>query len=111
MFFLVCVAAKAGVYRPKYFFNNIRITPNEQRMVERHSGRLRRLWRNLHLWLGAGLFILLVPIAISGSLLVWHDHLDALINPGRYAVSSGALQPPSTYVTAARTAVPANFQA
>jgi uncharacterized iron-regulated membrane protein len=80
-------------------------------MSERHSGRLRRLWRNLHLWLGAGLFVLLVPIAISGSLLVWHDHLDALINPGRYAVTAGNVQPPSTYVTAARTAVPANFQA
>jgi uncharacterized iron-regulated membrane protein len=78
-------------------------------MPLRHGG-LRRLWRNFHLWLGAGLFVLLVPIAVSGSLLVWHDHLDALINPARYAVTAGQPQPPSTYIAAARTAVPQNFQ-
>src|SRR5262245_25947102 len=78
-------------------------------MSQRYGG-LRRLWRNIHLWLGAGLFLLLVPIAISGSLLVWHDHLDALINPARYAVTQGQTQPPSTYMVATRPALPANFQ-
>ena len=36
---------------------------------------------------GAGLII---PISISGSALVWHDWLDESLNPGRYAVVSGA---------------------
>jgi uncharacterized iron-regulated membrane protein len=45
--------------------------------------RLRRVWVQIHLWLGIGLAILLVPISLSGAALVWHDHLDALINPSR----------------------------
>ncbi len=45
--------------------------------------------------------MLLVPISLSGALLVWHDHLDALINPGRYAVTSGAAQQPSAILASA----------
>ena len=59
------------------------------------SARLRTVWWTLHRWIGIGLAILLVPIAVSGALLVWHDHLDALIHPGRYAVSGGAFVAPS----------------
>jgi uncharacterized iron-regulated membrane protein len=58
------------------------------------------LWRKLHLWLCIGLAVLIVPIAISGSILVWRDGLDVLLSPGRYAVSAGA-QPPSAYMAAA----------
>lgn len=36
--------------------------------------RLRTVWRTLHRWIGLGLATLLVPIAVSGALLVWHDH-------------------------------------
>ena len=58
------------------------------------NARLRRLWLNIHLWIGLGLAVLLVPISLSGALLVWHDHLDALINPARYAVTDGQALPP-----------------
>jgi uncharacterized iron-regulated membrane protein len=34
------------------------------------SARLRTVWWTLHRWIGIGLAILLVPIAVSGALLV-----------------------------------------
>ena len=40
--------------------------------------RLRTFWWTLHRWIGLGLTVLLVPIAVSGALLVWHDPLDAV---------------------------------
>jgi uncharacterized iron-regulated membrane protein len=69
------------------------------------NARLRRLWLNFHLWLGLGLALLLVPIGLSGSLLVWHDHVDALINPVRYAVSSGPAAAPSALLASATKAL------
>jgi uncharacterized iron-regulated membrane protein len=62
---------------------------------------LRRLWLNIHLWIGLGLAVLLIPISFSGALLVWHDHLDALVNPDRYAVTAGPAQPPSSMLASA----------
>jgi len=59
------------------------------------NSRLRRLWLNIHLWIALTFAVLLVPISLSGALLVWHDHLDALINPGRYAVTKGQALPAS----------------
>jgi len=56
-------------------------------MADTHAAQLRRLWLNVHLWIGVGLAVLLVPISLSGALLVWHDEIDAWINPHRYAVS------------------------
>ena len=53
--------------------------------------RLRTFWWTLHRWIGLGLMVLLVPIAVSGALLVWHDPLDALLHPGRYAVTGTQL--------------------
>jgi uncharacterized iron-regulated membrane protein len=35
--------------------------------------RLRAFWWTLHRWIGLALMVLLVPIAVSGALLVWHD--------------------------------------
>ncbi|MBI1204371.1 MAG: PepSY domain-containing protein [Rhodopseudomonas sp.] len=67
---------------------------------------LRRLWLNVHLWLGVGLAILLIPISISGGLLVFHDDLDALLNPQRYAVSGATVTlPPSAYLAKAADAL------
>ena len=43
---------------------------------------LRTVWWTLHRWIGWAWPCLLVPIAVSGALLVWHDQLDALIHPG-----------------------------
>jgi len=69
-------------------------------------GALRRFWLNVHLWLGVALAILTVPIAISGALLVYHDELDALLHPARYAITGSQIsQPASAYLDAARKAL------
>jgi uncharacterized iron-regulated membrane protein len=72
--------------------------------------RLRRLLLNVHLCIGLGVAVLLVPISLSGAVLVWHDQLDALINPGRYAVTQGAAQPPSVLLASARSSLGAGFE-
>jgi uncharacterized iron-regulated membrane protein len=83
---------------------------NTSKQVASRSGRLRRFWLNVHLWLGLGVAVLLVPVSLSGALLVWHDHLDALVNPARYAVTQGVAQPPSALLASARTALGEGFQ-
>ncbi len=74
-------------------------------MTQSVLGRLRRCWLDVHLWLGVGLFLLLVPIGVSGALLVWHHPLEALMHPQRFAVSKGdAGLAPSAYLAASRAA-------
>lgn len=69
--------------------------------------RLRRLWFQVHKWIGISLAILIIPISLSGALLVWHDGLDRIANSERYAVSgTEATLPPGAYATAASAAVP-----
>ena len=75
-------------------------------MADTRAAQLRRLWLNVHLWIALSLVVLLVPISISGGLLVWHDEIDSVINPKRYAVSGPrfSLQP-SDYLAKAEAAV------
>jgi uncharacterized iron-regulated membrane protein len=70
-----------------------------------NSARLRTFWWTLHRWIGIALALLLVPIAVSGALLVWHDHLDALIHPGRYVVTGAQVVQPSKYLASAAAAL------
>lgn len=78
-------------------------------MADTRAARLRRLWLNVHLWIGVGLAVLLIPISISGGLLVWHDEIDALLTPHRYAVSGTQVaMPPSAYLAKAAEAVAAD---
>ena len=58
--------------------------------------RLRAFWWTLHRWIGLALMVLLVPIAVSGALLVWHDPSMA-----RYAVTGTQLVQPSAYLASA----------
>ncbi|MBN9584356.1 MAG: hypothetical protein BGN84_11830 [Afipia sp. 62-7] len=51
-------------------------------------GILKRFWRNVHLWLGIGLFILIVPIALSGATLVYHETIDAFLRTPKNAATS-----------------------
>ena len=68
--------------------------------------RLRGLWFSLHKWIGLGLAILIIPIALSGAILVWHDWFDETLNPQRYEVTSGTpALAPSTYAASARAAL------
>lgn len=78
-------------------------------MADTRAAKLRRLWLNVHLWIGVGLAALLIPISISGALLVWHDEIDARINPHRYAVTgTQAALPPTVYLARAAEAVAKN---
>jgi len=72
--------------------------------------RLRAIWWPIHRWIGIGLAVLLVPIAVSGALLVWRDHLDALIHPSRYAVTGAHLVEPSAYLASAAAALETRAQ-
>ena len=65
----------------------------------------RRTWFQVHKWIGLILAILIIPLSLTGSALVWDEALDHGLNPQRYAVSGGALIDPDLYVAAARGAL------
>jgi len=68
---------------------------------------MRRLWIQIHLWLGLTLGVVGILIGISGSILVYDHEFDALINPRRYAVSgSRASLEFAEYAEHARQSVP-----
>lgn len=74
-------------------------------MTQPALGRLRRFWLDVHLWLGVGLFVVLAPLGVSGAFLVWHDQIDEIIHPQRFAVSEGnSTLAASAYLDAARKA-------
>jgi uncharacterized iron-regulated membrane protein len=67
--------------------------------------RLRRLWLDVHLWIGVGLLVVFIPLGVTGSILVWHDPLDRALHADRYATTGGAVsQPIQAYAEAAETA-------
>jgi uncharacterized iron-regulated membrane protein len=62
----------------------------------------RSLWFQIHKWIGLLLLIVLIPLSLSGSFLVWRDWTDSLVNPQRYdVVGAAALLPPEAYAVAA----------
>ena len=65
--------------------------------------RLRSLWFSVHKWIGILLAILIIPVSLSGSALVWHEWLDETLNPERVVESGPAELPYETYIAAART--------
>ncbi len=72
--------------------------------------RLRRFWLDVHLWLGVGLFVPVVVLGLSGAVLVYHDELERVVHPHRYAVSAGPELAPSLYGAAAADALGARYQ-
>ena len=66
----------------------------------------RRTWFQVHKWIGLTLAILIVPLSLSGAALVWHDGLDRLVNPSRYAVTGDALLSADAYLAAAHATLP-----
>jgi uncharacterized iron-regulated membrane protein len=62
------------------------------------------LWK-IHRWIGVGLFVLLVPVALSGALLVYDDEFDALVHPARYATTGSKLMQPTAYLASAKAAL------
>lgn len=71
-------------------------------MAKPGGPRLRRLLRDIHLWIGLSLFLVLAPLGLTGSLLVWDDAVDRMVHPARYAVSPGELAPSAYEAQAAR---------
>lgn len=67
---------------------------------------MRSAWFQLHKWIGLLLAVLIIPICISGSALVWHDALDRVANAKRYSVTGTTTLGPEAYVEAARGALP-----
>lgn len=75
------------------------------------TARLRRLWLNVHLWIGVGLLVVLAPLAVTGSILVWHDPIDHALYAERYATTGGPVaRPASAYAQAAQAAFGARAQ-
>jgi uncharacterized iron-regulated membrane protein len=70
-------------------------------------GSARKLWFQVHKWIGLLLAVLIIPISLTGSALVWHDWLDETLNPQRYAVSGEAALAPSVYAQRASEALSA----
>lgn len=62
--------------------------------------KLRELWLQIHKWLGLSLLPLIIPIALTGSALVWHDWLDESLNPVRHSTKR-ATRSPDFYAGAA----------
>ncbi len=56
--------------------------------------KLRRVWLDVHLWIGVGLLVALVPLSVTGSVLVWHDQLDRALYAQRYVVTGGMVSMP-----------------
>jgi len=74
-------------------------------MAANGKKKLRATWLQVHKWIGLTLAILIIPIALTGSALVWHDWLDAKLEPQRIAQLGPATLPPSAYANAARSAL------
>ncbi len=69
------------------------------------SAKLRRFWLDVHLWIGVGLLVALVPLSVTGSILVWHDQLDRALYSQRYAVTGPTVSMPvEAYAAAAQAA-------
>ncbi len=67
--------------------------------------QIRALWLQVHKWIGLLLAVLIIPISLTGSALVWHDWLDAQLEPQRHQVLGPAALPPSAYADAAAAAL------
>jgi uncharacterized iron-regulated membrane protein len=74
-------------------------------MAKSGKKQLRAAWLQVHKWIGLLLAVLIIPISLTGSALVWHDALDARLKPKRHASYGPAALPPSTYAEGATRAL------
>lgn len=80
-------------------------TSRGRKLAKSGRKKLRATWLQVHKWIGLLLAILIIPISLTGSALVWHDGLDAKLEPQRFAALGPAALPVSAYETAARAAL------
>jgi len=69
--------------------------------------QLRNAWFQVHKWVGLLLAIILIPLSLTGSMLVWDEPLDRLLEPSHYTAAGPAALPATAYVETARHALPA----
>jgi uncharacterized iron-regulated membrane protein len=74
-------------------------------LVQSTKLKLRNAWFQVHKWIGLLLAILIIPVSLTGSALVWHDWVDEVVNPQRYAVSGEASLGPAAYAASAQKAL------
>lgn len=68
--------------------------------------RRRQLWLKIHRWLGIVLLIPMALLGVSGSLQVWPEETEALLNPGReVAATADPATITQDHVAAAREAL------
>ena len=68
---------------------------------------MKRVWVQIHLWLGLTLGVIGIVIGLSGSFLVYDHEIDAWLNPQRYAVSGAeASRSYADYAAGVRQALP-----
>jgi uncharacterized iron-regulated membrane protein len=66
---------------------------------------LRKAWFQVHKWIGLILAILIIPLCLTGSALVWDQALDHVLNPQRYATTAGPAASPDKLAAAAQAAL------
>jgi uncharacterized iron-regulated membrane protein len=71
-------------------------------MAKTNRKRLRAAWLQVHKWIGLSLAILIIPISLTGAALVWHDWLDAQLEPQRHQSIGPVVLPPSAYAKTAQ---------
>ena len=66
---------------------------------------LRRFWLRVHQWIGLGLFVLLAPLAATGSLSALRPAVEAVMHPERRPATAAPAMPSfGAYQTTARAA-------
>ena len=63
-------------------------------MARRNRFSLRRIWVQIHLWLGLTLGVVGVFIGLSGSILVFDHDIDGWLHPARYEISGSQVALP-----------------
>ena len=76
-------------------------------MAKTSKKRLRATWLSVHKWIGLTRALLIIPISLTGAALVWHDWLDAQLEPQRHQPIAATALAPSVYADAARSVLSA----
>lgn len=67
--------------------------------------QLRNLWFQIHKWIGLTLAVLIIPISLTGAILVWHEPIEEAMHPERHAVAGPGTLAPIAYADSARGAL------
>jgi uncharacterized iron-regulated membrane protein len=79
-------------------------------MAATGAQRIRKTLYTIHQWTGVCLFVLLIPLCLSGLVLMWPDAVNNLTNPPPKVESGTVGQPLASFVDAARSALPPTYR-